>query len=186
MAAAAVATVAAAVVVVALSGNAGHLTLASGKSPTAAAPATRTDPAAAGTPTGQRTATRDRSPATAGATTEPAAPATTSPAPPARTTSPQATLSVSVRGSAVPVQPGGQLMIGPFGTWLTLIANGGPVSWSITASSGISVWPQASGTLTTARPSTSVLIAAGRKTSGATLTINPGGASYQLVISSRF
>lgn len=89
-------------------------------------------------------------------------------------------------GSAVPLQPGAQITVGRFGTRLSLTANGGPVSWSITASAGILVWPRSSGTLS-AGSSTSVLIAAdGRNISGATLTINPGGASYPLVVNSGF
>jgi RNA polymerase sigma factor (sigma-70 family) len=215
VAAAVVAAVAAAVAAFALSGNAEHLTLASGKSPAAAAPHTLraadpatssagrepSSPAAASTPAGQRPSPHKRSSATAGRPATPAtptasspasgapAPTTTSPAPAASTTSPaavQASLSVSVLGSVVPLQPGTQLTVGRGGTWLTLKANGGPVSWSITASSGIIVWPEESGTLTTAGASTSVWIVAFGMTAGATLTINPGGASYPLVTSPRF
>ena len=76
--------------------------------------------------------------------------------------------------------------MGRFGTRLSLRANGGPVSWSITTSAGILVWPRSAGTLG-AGGSTSVLIASvGRNRSGATLTIDPGGASYRLVVNSGF
>ena len=97
-----------------------------------------------------------------------------------------AALSVSLLGSAVSLQPGAQITVGRFGARLSLKADSGPVSWSITSSGGILVWPRSSGTLA-AGSSTWVLIASvGKNVPGATLTINPGGASYPLVVNSGF
>ena len=97
-----------------------------------------------------------------------------------------AALSVSLLGSAGSLQPGAQITVGRFGARLSLKADSGPVSWSITASEGILVWPRSSGTLA-AGSSTSVLIASvGKNVPGATLTIDPGGASYPLVVNSGF
>jgi hypothetical protein len=50
---------------------------------------------------------------------------------------------------------------------------------------GVSVLGQSSGTLA-AGASAWVLIVANRQVSGAALTVNPGGATYPLVISLRF
>jgi hypothetical protein len=74
-----------------------------------------------------------------------------------------ATPSVSLRGSAVSLQPGAQITVGRFGARLSLKADSGPVSWSITASGGILVWPRSSGTLA-AGSSTWVLIASAART----------------------
>jgi hypothetical protein len=64
---------------------------------------------------------------------------------------------------------------------------GGPVTWSVSVSGSPSVFllGPSSGTLA-AGASASVLIVANRQVSGATLTVNPGGATYPLVISLRF
>ena len=170
------------------SGPTSHLALSGGQAPavqrtasaTSLAPSTAA-PGASATPTVHHSSAR----ATPSTKAPSAAPTTKAPAPPT-TTAVQVTLSVSLQGSAVSLQPGAQITVGRFGTRLTLKATGGPVSWSVTASAGILVWPQSSGTLT-AGSSTSVMIASmGRNVSGATLTINPGGASYPLVVNSRF
>jgi RNA polymerase sigma factor (sigma-70 family) len=185
LAAAAVLVVAVGAVAFALSaGPSAHLALADGKTAPAVLHASSADPATSfgglGPSTTAPTAHR-RSSATA-------TPSSKAPAAPVTTTSPPvtATLSVSLQGSGVSLQPGAQITVGRFGARLSLTANGGPVSWSITASGGILVWPRSSGTLA-AGSSTSVLIASvGRNVPGATLTINPGGASYPLVVNSRF
>jgi RNA polymerase sigma factor (sigma-70 family) len=197
VAAAAVLVVAAGAVAFSLSsGPAAHLALAGGNTAPAvqssADPATSTvgglEPSTA-TPTSQRP-TAHRSSATATPSTKapsrPAtAPATTTPAAPATTTPPAATLSVSLLGSAVPLQPGTKITVG-FGTELSLKAAGGPVSWSITASAGVVVWPRSSGTLAAGQTASVRIAFFGRNVSGATLTINPGGASYPLVVNSGF
>ena len=83
-------------------------------------------------------------------------------------------------------QSGAQINVGRFGAWLSLKANGGPVSWSVTPSASILVWPRSSGTLAAGQTASVLIASAGRNVSGATLTINPGGASYPLVVNSGF
>ncbi|HEX4398965.1 MAG TPA: sigma-70 family RNA polymerase sigma factor [Trebonia sp.] len=194
LAAAAVLVVAVGAVAFALSsGPSAHLALADGKTAPAVRHASSADPAMSSgglEPSTTAPTAHQRSSATATASSKApsAAPTTTTPAAPVTTTPPPvtATLSVSLLGSAVSLQPGAQITVGRFGARLSLKANSGPVSWSITASGGILVWPRSSGTLA-AGSSTSVVIAsAGRNVPGATLTINPGGASYPLVVNSRF
>jgi len=193
LAAAAVLVVAVGAVAFALSsGPSAHLALADGKTAPAVRHASSADPATSSgglEPSTTAPAAHQRSSATATASSKApsAAPATT-PAAPVTTTPPPvtATLSVSLLGSGVSLQPGAQITVGRFGARLSLKANSGPVSWSITASGGILVWPRSSGTLA-AGSSTSVVVASvGRNVPGATLTINPGGASYPLVVNSRF
>ncbi|HEV3067176.1 MAG TPA: hypothetical protein VGY50_04985, partial [Streptosporangiaceae bacterium] len=192
LAAAAVLVVAAGAVAFSLSsGPSAHLALADGKTAPAVQRASSADPATssasttAPTPTAHQRSSATATPSSKAPSTPPAAPTTTTPA----TTTPPpvtATLSVSLLGSAVSLQPGAQITVGRFGARLSLKANSGPVSWSITASGGILVWPRSSGTLA-AGSSTSVVIASiARKVPGATLTINPGGASYPLVVKSGF
>lgn len=195
LAAAAVVVVAAGAVAFSLSsGPTAHLALSGGKAAASADPATSSgglEPS-----TGAPTA-HPRSSATARAAAIPstkapsgpaAAPATTTPAPPATTTTPavQVTLSVSLLGSAVSLQSGAQINVGRFGTWLSLKANGGPVSWSVSPSARILVWPRSSGTLAVGQTASVLIASAGKNVSRATLTINPGGASYPLVVNSGF
>ena len=205
VAAAVVAAVAVTAVAFALSGGSGHSTLADGASPASAPPGAGTaidpattaashdpsSPAATATVPAPK-ATAARTPATAPSTTSKPAtdpPVTpTTPAPTSSTTSaPAPTLSVSVQGSGVTLQPGAQVTVGVFGTRLSVTAEGGPVTWSVSVSGGpgVFVLGPSSGTLA-AGASASVLIAANRQVSGAALTVNPGGATYPLVISSRF
>ncbi len=156
--------------------SAGPATSSGGLRPSTAAPAAHQRTSAAATPSTEAPS----NPAAATTTTTPAAPVTTTPPPVT------ATLSVSLLGSGVSLQPGAQITVGRFGARLSLTADSGPVSWSITASGGILVWPRSSGTLA-AGSSTGVLIASvGKNVPGATLTINPGGASYPLVVNSGF
>jgi len=194
LAAAAVLVVAVGAVAFALSsGPSAHVALADGKTAPAVRHASSADPAAPSrglepSTTAPTTYQRSSAAATPSSKAPSAAPATTTPAAPVTTTPPPvtATLSVSLLGSGVSLQPGAQITVGRFGTRLSLTASSGPVSWSITASGGILVWPRSSGTLA-AGSSTSVVIASmGRNVPGATLTINPGGASYPLVVNSRF
>jgi RNA polymerase sigma factor (sigma-70 family) len=197
LAAAAVLVVAAGAVAFSLSSGPGaHLALADGKTaPAVQRTASSADPATSSGGLKPSTAapTAHSSSATAtpsarASSAPAAAPTTTTPAAPVTTTPPPVTaaLSVSLLGSAVSLQPGAQITVGRFGARLSLKADSGPVSWSITASGGILVWPRSSGTLA-AGSSTWVLIASvGKNVPGATLTINPGGASYPLVVNSGF
>jgi hypothetical protein len=198
LAAAAVLVVAIGAVAFSLSsGPAAHLALSGGK---AASAVQRTgssaDPATSYGGLEPSPAAHQRSSATTRATTVPstrapsgpaATPATTAPARPVTTTTPavQVTLSVSLLGSTVALQSGAQINVGRFGTWLSLKANGGPVSWSATPSASILVWPRSSGTLAAGQTASVLIVSAGRNVSRATLTISPGGASYPLVVNSR-
>ena len=202
LAAAAVLVVAVGAVAFSLSsGPAAHLALSSGKAAASAVQRTASsaDPATSSgglepSAAASATAAHQRSTATARATAIPSskapsgAPATTAPAPPVTTTTPavQVTLSVSLLGSAVALQSGAQINVGRFGTWLSLKANGGPVSWSATPSASILVWPRSSGTLAAGQTASVLIASAGRNVSRATLTISPGGGSYPLVVNSGF
>jgi RNA polymerase sigma factor (sigma-70 family) len=201
VAAAVVVAVAVAAVAFSLSGSTEHLALSGGKSPASAVTAVTSaaDPAtsfAGSAPSSPAAPTHKRSAAAVKPTTDPAPTptATSQPAPAATTPAPaspppaQATVSLSVLGAGGPVKPGGTLTIGPF-TFITLTANGGPVSWSVSVSGDpghdISVLGPSSGTLA-AGQTARVSIMAKKQVSGATLTVSPGGATYPLAISSLF
>jgi hypothetical protein len=198
LAAAAVLVVAVGAVAFSLSsGPSAHMALADGKTAPAVQHASSADPAtssgglkpstAASATPAAHSSSATATPSTEAPSGPAAAPTTTTPAAQVTTTPPvAATLSVSLLGSAVSLQPGAQITVGRSGARLSLKADSGPVSWSITASGGILVWPRSSGTLA-AGSSTSMLIASvGKNVPGATLTINPGGASYPLVVNSGF
>jgi RNA polymerase sigma factor (sigma-70 family) len=197
VAAAVVVAVAVGAVAFSLSGSTEHLALSGGKSPASAVTAVTSAADPATSFAGQApsspvpTATHKRSAAAAKPATDPAptpsvsnppAPAATTPAPPSPT---QARVSLSVLGVGGPVKPGGTLTIGAF-TSISLTANGGPVSWSVSVSGDpghdISVLGPSSGTLA-AGQTARVWIMAKKQVSGATLTVSPGGATYPLAIS---
>jgi RNA polymerase sigma factor (sigma-70 family) len=185
VAAVVLAAVAATATVLALSGGTGRPALAAGQQPGASIQATaggagqQPAPPATATPAGTRT------PATGKAAPRTAPPAsgvaTQAPAP-----APQGTVSVSVGGSG-PLQPGTALTLnGDGSTPVTLTASGGPVNWSVTVSGGppghqVSVTGPSSGTLQPGQ-SAQVTIAANKTANGSTLTVNPGGAAYPLVV----
>jgi hypothetical protein len=192
LAAAAVLVVAAGAVAFSLSsGPTAHLALSGGKAAASADPATSSgglEPST-GAPTAHPRSSATTRAAAIPSTKAPSGPAAaTTPAPPATTTTPavQVTLSVSLLGSAVSLQSGAQINVGRFGTWLSLKANGGPVSWSVSPSARILVWPRSSGTLAVGQTASVLIASAGKNVSRATLTINPGGASYPLVVNSGF
>jgi RNA polymerase sigma factor (sigma-70 family) len=200
-AAAVVVAVAVAAVAFSISGTTEHLALSGGKSPATAVtavahPATSsalqapTSPTVAAAPTAAHrrsvaAPTTDRAPTTP--VSSPPAPAATTPAPAASTTTPppHATVSLSVLGAGGPVKPGGTLTIGAF-TLISLTANGGPVSWSVSVSGDpghhIAVLGPSSGTLA-AGQTARVLITATKQVSGASLSVSPGGATYPLTVS---
>ena len=194
VAAAVVAVVAATATAFALSGGTGSTALAARKPPGASSQATAggagqqsTPSATATTPAGRRSTAGTRPPATGRAAPRPTPPAsavaTRAPAP-----APQGTVSVSFGGSG-PLQPGTALTLNGDGTPVTLTAVGGPVSWSVTVSGGppghqVSVSGPTSGTLQ-AGQSAQVMIVANKPGNGETLTVNPGGAAYPLVVNSQ-
>ena len=213
VAAAAVVAVAVAAVAFALSGGNGRGTPTAGTLQAAAPrgaglaadPATATagrnpsSPAATATAASPKPTADKRPPTASGTAAAPAtAPATsgaaapTTPAPASSSASApaaQPSLSVSVQGSGVALQPGAEVTVGLFGTRITVTAEGGPVTWSVGVSgdpgNSVLVLGPSSGTLA-AGASASVQIVATRQVSGATLTVNPGGAAYPLAISLRF
>jgi RNA polymerase sigma factor (sigma-70 family) len=192
LAVAAVLVVAAGAVAFSLSsGPTAHLALSGGKAAASATSSGGLEPSTAAPGAHQRSSATARA-AAIPSTKAPSGPVppvtTTTPASPATTTTPavQVTLSVSLLGSAVSLQSGAKINVGRFGAWLSLKANGGPVSWSVTPSASILVWPRSSGTLAAGQTASVLIASAGRNVSGATLTINPGGASYPLVVNSGF
>jgi hypothetical protein len=145
---------------------------------TASPAATTTSPGRTASPTSSSTAT------TPAATTPPptptkspsASPTKASPTP-TRSPSPSpspGTLQVSPAGGQLTVPSGG-------GTTITLTAQGGPVTWSVTVSAGnghVGVTPSA-GTLR-AGASVAVTISASRSAAGRELTVAPGGAVFTI------
>lgn len=173
---------------VALSGGTSRLALAGGKSQAAVpAAASSADPGSAvagpsSAAASKKPAAHTRSPATT-------PPRATAPAPAPGTTSapaPRPAVSLSVLGpDGAPLPPGSQLTVGPYGARISLTAHGGTVNWSVTVSGRhVFVVGPSSGTLS-AGETASVLIEASKRPSGGALTVNPGGATYSLVISSR-
>lgn len=186
VAVAVVAVVAVAATALAVSGGTGRPDLAARKPLGAAgqggalAGQKPTPPATATTPA--RTRPSGTGPATPRPSPSASAAATRAPAP-------QGTVSVFLGGSG-PVQPGTTLTINTGGgTPVTLTASGGPVSWSVIVSGGppghrASISGPSSGTLQPGQ-SAQVLIVASKPVTGETLTVNPGGAAYPLVVSSQ-
>jgi RNA polymerase sigma factor (sigma-70 family) len=164
---------------------AGHVGASAEPEPAASAmatvPATRQPTARALPPATRQTAT----PAAPGPTSSASATPTRTPTPATR-----GTVSVSLADSG-PVQPGTPLTLSAngSGTTITLTAIGGPVNWSVSVSGGppghrVSVSGASSGTLQPGQ-SVQVLLMASKRVNGATLTINPGGAAYPLVVNSQ-
>lgn len=133
-------------------------------------PPSATPTAPVATPPGANpTPTPTHSPAPAPTTASPAPPGPTHPPSP-----PAGTLTVSPSG--------GNLRVTPFGAIIRLTAQGGPVQWSVTVSSGagrVIVRP-ASGTL---QPGHSAVVAvfASSYASGRQLTVSPGGTVFTIV-----
>ena len=183
LAAAAVLVVAAGAVAFSLSsGPTAHLALSGGKAAASAVQraASSADPATSSgglEPSTAAPTAHQRSSATARAAAIPGTKAPSGPVPPVTTTTPaspvttttpavQVTLSVSLLGSAVSLQSGAQINVGRFGTWLSLKANGGPVSWSVSPSARILVWPRSSGTLAAGQTASVLIASAGRTSQG--------------------
>jgi RNA polymerase sigma factor (sigma-70 family) len=111
--------------------------------------------------------------------TPPASPAPGQPPPPARSGPP---VPPPAPGTLAASPAGGVLIAPPGGTAITLTAQGGPVSWTVTVSGGtggLTVLPS-SGTL---RPgqSVTVTVTASRFAAGQRITISPGDFGYTLL-----
>jgi len=188
VAAAVVAAIAVATTAFALSSGTGRPALATQQPPGASGEGTGGAGGLAGKPTPSATATtpaRTRPPATGRATPRPtpsaSAVATQAPVP-------QGTVSVSSGGSG-PLQPGTALTLSGDGTTVTLTASGGPVTWSVIVSGGppghLAFVSGPSSGILQAGQSVQVTIVASNPRNGQTLTINPGGAAYPLVVNSQ-
>ena len=117
--------------------------------------------------------------------------ATTPAAPPTPTTNPSASASASTAtptGQATPgtlsVSPsGGTLWVPPGGTTISLKAQGGPVTWSSTVSSGSgTVQLSPSGGTINAGATATVTVTASGSADGRQVTINPGGTAFTIFI----
>ncbi len=190
------------VVAVALADNSGHAKLAAGHpvgstpppGPSAAAPfgaSPGTTPTGSATPTstgtGSATTAPQGTPTAANRATTPATPpsATTDPTatgstgttatPTATAKAPPGTLAVSPSGGALAVPPGG--------TTISLSAQGGPVTWSSTVSSGLGTvhLSPSAGTIN-AGATVTVTVTASSTASGQKVTIDPGGTVFTIFI----
>ena len=188
------------VVAVALADNSGHGKLAAGHltgstpstGPSAAAPLAASpgiSPTSSATPTstGSATTTPLGTPTAANRATTPATPpsATTDPTatgstgttatPTATAKAPPGTLAVSPSGGALAVPPGG--------TTISLTAQGGPVTWSSTVSSGLGTvhLSPSAGTIN-AGATVTVTVTASSTASGQKVTIDPGGTVFTIFI----
>jgi RNA polymerase sigma factor (sigma-70 family) len=106
---------------------------------------------------------------------------TPTPAPTPSHPTPSRTPSASA-GTLIVSPPGGQLRVTPFGARIKLTAQGGPVDWSVTVSSGsghVIIAPDR-GTLQ-AGQSVTVAIFASRHASGRQLTVSPDGTVFTIV-----
>src|SRR5580700_3620091 len=138
---------------------------------------------------------------TGGASSSPpsAAPSSSSPAaPPASSSSPAAppaSSSPPPSSSSPPVQPlaAGTLSVSPstvvltplLGSSITLTAEGGPVSWSISESAGLLgelIVSPSSGTLAAGQSTTVSISVSGLASLDTTLTVNPGGQPVTVVL----
>jgi RNA polymerase sigma factor (sigma-70 family) len=113
--------------------------------------------------------------------------ATTPAAPPSATTTPTgtaATPTVKAAPGTLSVSPsGGALWVPPGGTTISLIAQGGPVTWSSTVSSGsgtVQLSPS-SGTINAGATATVTVTASG-SAAGRQVTINPGRTAFTIFI----
>jgi RNA polymerase sigma factor (sigma-70 family) len=146
--------------------------------------ATRAAATATAKSTDAATTTPQSTPTAANRATTPAAPpsATTNPTPTAATST--ATPTVKPTPGTLSVSPsGGALWVPPGGTTISLTAEGGPVTWSGTVSSGsgtVQLSP-AGGTINAGATATVTVTASG-SAAGRQVTINPGGTVFTIFI----
>jgi RNA polymerase sigma factor (sigma-70 family) len=189
--------VAIAAAAVALTGNAEHINLASGKPPgSASRPASAVPAAIPGmgtaaasvSPTGpsaSKPSTAVPTPTTLAPTsTSATAGSTATAAPPAASPTPAPTRPPAP-GTLIVTPSGGPLEISQGGASITLTATGGPVNWSIAVSGDrsqhVHVSPS-SGTLASGA-SVPVTITVDHTATGGSLTVSPGGTVFTIVIS---
>jgi RNA polymerase sigma factor (sigma-70 family) len=154
-----------------------------GTSPTNSATRTAAAKATAKT-TGSATTAPRGTPTAAKRATTPAAPpsATTNPTPTAVAST--ATPTVEVTPGTLSVSPsGGALWVPPGGTTISLTAQGGPVTWSSTVSSGSGTAQLSpSGGTINAGATATVTVTASVSAAGRQVTINPGGTAFTIFI----
>ena len=193
-------------VTIALTDSSGHGKLAAGHlsgfapptgpgaaAPFGASPGTTPASSATATPTTTSSATTapQGTPTPANGATTPAAPpsATTHPtatANPTASTSPTATGTVTptakpAAGTLAVSPSGGALGVPPGGTTISLTAQGGPVTWSSTVSSGRgTVHLSPSGGTIDAGSTVTVTVTATSSASGRQVTITPGGTVFTI------
>jgi hypothetical protein len=150
-------------------------------------PAAQPSPGSSATPTGGASSSP---PSAAPSSSSPAAPPASSSSPAA----PPASSSPPPSSSSPPVQaPAGTLSVSPstvvltplLGSSITLTAEGGPVSWSISESAGLLgelIVSPSSGTLAAGQSTTVSISVSGLASLDTTLTVNPGGQPVTVVL----
>jgi RNA polymerase sigma factor (sigma-70 family) len=153
-----------------------------GTSPTNSA--TRTAAKATAKTTGSATTAPQGTPTAANRATTPAAPASGTTDPTGTAPASTATPTVTPTPGTLSVSPsGGALWVPPGGTTISLIAHGGPVTWSSTVSSGSgTVQLSPSGGTIKAGATATVTVTASGSAAGRQVTINPGGTSFTIFI----
>jgi RNA polymerase sigma factor (sigma-70 family) len=184
--------------------NSGHGKLAGGQLPGSASPTGASaaapfgaSPGTSPTNSATRAAAKSTAKTTSSATTAPpgtptaANRATTPAAPPSATTNPTPTATASTATPTVKPTPGtlsvspsgGALWVPPGGTTISLTAQGGPVTWSSTVSSGSgTVQLSPSGGTINAGGTATVTVTASGSAAGRQVTINPGGTAFTIFI----
>jgi RNA polymerase sigma factor (sigma-70 family) len=151
-------------------------------------PAAQPSPGSSATPAGGASSS---APSAAPSSSSPAAPPASSSSPAA----PPASSSPPPSSSSPPVQPpaAGTLSVSPstvvltplLGSSITLTAEGGPVSWSISESAGLLgelIVSPSSGTLAAGQSTTVSISVSGLASLDTTLTVNPGGQPVTVVL----
>jgi RNA polymerase sigma factor (sigma-70 family) len=151
-------------------------------------PAARPSPGSSATPTGSASSS---SPSAAPSSSSPAAPppSSSSPAaPPASSSPPPSSSSPPVQAPAagtLSVSPSTVVLTPLLGSSITLTAEGGPVSWSISEPAsllGELIVSPSSGTLAAGQSTTVSISVSGLASLDTTLTVNPGGQPVTVVL----
>jgi RNA polymerase sigma factor (sigma-70 family) len=149
-----------------------------------ASPATRAAAKATATPktTGSATTAPQGTPTAAHRATAPAAPPSATPNRTATGTAPTPTAKAAP-GTLAVSPSGGALGVPPGGTTISLTAQGSPVTWSGTVSSGLgTVQLSPSGGTINEGETVTVTVTAGGLASGRKVTIDPGGTVFTIFV----
>ena len=150
-------------------------------------PAAQPSPGSSATPTG---GVSSSSPGAAPSSSSPAAPppSSSSPAAPPTSSSPPPSSSPPVQAPAagtLSVSPGTVVLTPLLGSSITLTAEGGPVSWSVSEPAsllGELIVSPSSGTLAAGQSTTVSISVSGLASLDTTLTVNPGGHPVTVVL----